>query len=109
MAKYLLLFLGGGMPATEAEQKAVIQEWTDWYTRLGAAVVDPGNPFTPHSHSIGPDGKVSEGAGGVNGSGYTILQAASLDAATTLARSCPVLKSGAKISVFETFEVGGGM
>jgi hypothetical protein len=38
-------------------------------------------------------------------SGYTVIKADSLDAAAAFARSCPVLKSGAKISVFETFNV----
>jgi hypothetical protein len=40
-------------------------------------------------------------------SGYSIIKAGSLDAAAALAKSCPVLKGGAKISVVETFDVGG--
>jgi hypothetical protein len=34
--------------------------------------------------------------------GYTIIKAMSLDAAIQLAKSCPALKYGAKISVYET-------
>ena len=45
MAKYLLLYGGGSMPETEAEMAAVTKAWTDWFTELGPAVVDPGNPF----------------------------------------------------------------
>jgi hypothetical protein len=38
-------------------------------------------------------------------SGYTILQAESLDQAAKMAQSCPVLQGGAAISIFETFDV----
>ena len=38
-------------------------------------------------------------------SGYSILTADSLDAATTMAKGCPVLAGGGKIAVFETFNV----
>jgi hypothetical protein len=79
MNKYLLLYIGGSMPETEADQAAVIQAWTDWYTGLGQAVVDPGNPFTPVAKSVSMDGMVKNGPAGSMASGYTILQAGSID------------------------------
>lgn len=105
MAKYLLLYHGGGMPETEEENAAVLKAWEAWYTQLGSALVDPGNPFTPMAKSIASDGKVGDGPAGTMASGYTILSAGSLDEAAILAQSCPVLQSGAQISVFEAFEV----
>jgi len=105
MANYLLLYSGGSMPATEAEQKAVIDAWTAWYTGLGEAVVDPGNPFTPMAKSVSSDGKVHDGPAGTMASVYTIIKAGSLDAAALLARGCPVLQGGAQITVYETFNV----
>ena len=106
MAKYLLLYTGGsGMPQTEAEQKAIMDDWTAWYNRLGGAVVDPGNPTSPTAKSIDSNGKVSDGPVGTMVTGYTILKADSLDAAVALAQGCPVLKSNGQISVFETFNV----
>ena len=107
MASYLLLYSGGGMPASEAEQKAVLKEWEAWYGMLGSAVVDPGNPFTAEARSINSEGRVNVGPVGVMASGYSIIRADSLDAAAGFAKSCPVLKGGAKISVFETFDVRG--
>ena len=104
MAKYLLLYSGGsGMPQTEAEQKAILDDWTAWYTALGGAVVDPGNPTSPMAKSIDSNGKVSDGPFGTMVTGYTIIQADSLDAAVTLSKDCPVLKSNGQVSVFETF------
>ena len=105
MANFLLLYSGGSMPATEAEQKSVIAAWTAWYTGLGEAVVDPGNPFTPMAKSVTSDGKVHDGPAGSMASGYTIIKAGSLDAAAALARGCPVLSRGGQITVYETFNV----
>ncbi len=34
MANYLLLYSGGAMPETEAEQKAVLTEWQNWFAKI---------------------------------------------------------------------------
>lgn len=106
MAKFVLLYIGGGMPETEAETAEVMKAWEAWYIQLGKAVVDPGNPFTPQAKSVTSDGNISDGPAGTMATGYTILEAGSLDEAAKMAQSCPVLQGGADISIFETFEVG---
>lgn len=106
MAKFVLLYIGGGMPETEEETAQVMKAWEAWYGELGAAVIDPGDPFTPVAKSVASNGAVSDGPKGLMVSGYTILEAGSIDEAVKMAQSCPVLKSGADISVFEAFEVG---
>ena len=103
MANYLLLYRGGSMPQTEAEQKAVMKEWDTWFSKLGSALVDGGNPFTPNAKTISKEGKISDGSGGPLPSGYSIVKANSLDEAVGLAKGCPVLKGGAEVMVFETF------
>jgi hypothetical protein len=105
MANFVLLYTGGSMPATEAEQAAVLQAWGAWYAQLGSAVVDVGNPFTSIAKSIASDGSVSDGPIGAPATGYTIIAAGSLDAAVELAKGCPVLQGGGDISVYETFNV----
>lgn len=105
MTKYVLLYSGGSMPETEEESAKVMQAWGAWYTGMGEAVADPGNPFSGAARSVSPDGAVSEGSS-TSVSGYTILQASSLDEATEMARGCPILQGGGSISVFETFEMG---
>jgi hypothetical protein len=104
MAEYVLIYQGGSMPETEEAQKAVMDAWTAWFTSIGGAVKDPGNPFSPVAKTISADGAVSDGGAG-SASGYTILTADSLDEAVTLAKGCPVLQGGASIAVHETFEV----
>ena len=105
MANFVLLYSGGRMPATEAEQAAVMQAWEAWYTGLGSAVVDTGNPFTPVAKSIASNGSVSDGPVGTMASGYTVIAADSLNAAVEMAKGCPVLQGGAQITVYETFNV----
>lgn len=103
MANFVLLYTGGGMPEDEAEQAAVMQSWMAWYDKLGSAVVDQGNPFTPLARSIASDGTVSDGPVGAMASGYSIIKADSLDEAIVMAKGCPMLQGGGQISVFETF------
>jgi hypothetical protein len=103
MAKYLLLFGGGSMPEGEAAQAQVMKAWEAWFTELGSAVADPGNPFTPAAKKISSDGSVGDAT--ASASGYSVIEADSLDLAAKLATSCPVLQGGATITVFETFEV----
>jgi hypothetical protein len=105
MSKYVLLYSGGSMPQSEAEQQAVMKAWDGWFSKLGKAVVDQGDPFTPNVKSVGSNGAVSEGPVGGMANGYSIIEADSLDAAVKLAKECPVLQGGAKISVFETMHV----
>jgi hypothetical protein len=103
MAKYLLAFRGGSMPEGEEAGAQVMAAWEAWFTSVGAAVADPGNPSSKSrtiatDRTIGPEGAPSL-------SGYTILSADSLDAAVSLAKTCPVLAGGSSIEVIETVDV----
>jgi hypothetical protein len=105
MTDYVLLYSGGKMPETEAEQADVMKAWGVWMENIGPALKDGGNPFTPQAKTIDPMGKVTDGPAGSPASGYSIIQANSLDEAVKMAQDCPVLQGGAKISVYETLEV----
>jgi hypothetical protein len=95
------------MPTSEAEQEAMMQEWTTWFGQLGSAVVDGGNPIVPLAKTISSDGKVATVPAAMMASGYSVIKASSLDAAVALAKGCPVLKGGASIAVFETHNADG--
>jgi hypothetical protein len=99
--KYLLVVYG---PSAENEQdrQAGMALMADWYRSLGPALVDPGAPFTA-ARTMSADGVGS--ALGPNASGYNIVQAESLDAATALAKLCPLLEHGRQVTVFETLPV----
>jgi hypothetical protein len=105
MSKYVLLYSGGGMPQSEGEQQQVMKAWDAWFSKLGKAVVDQGDPFSQNAKSVSADGSIKNGPVDGMASGYSIIEADSLDAAVKMAKECPVLQGGAKISVFETFHV----
>jgi hypothetical protein len=105
MTDYVLLYTGGSMPETEDEQARVMQAWDAWYGQIGSALKDGGNPFTPAVKTIASNGATSDGAPGAPHTGYTIVTADSLDAATALAKGSPVLQGGGRVTVYETLPV----
>lgn len=102
MANFVLLYTGGGMAESEAEQAAVMQAWGAWFGELGSALVDGGSPFTPTAKSITGEGNVSDQPVGTAATGYSIIKADSLNSAVEMAKHCPVLHSGGQISVYES-------
>jgi YCII-related domain len=102
MANYLLTYKGGGMPENEAEGQKVMEAWMAWFGGLGAAVVDGGNPCGP-SKNIAANGTVTDGAPSQI-TGYSVVKADSLDAATKMAKGCPILASGGSVEVYETYD-----
>ena len=105
MTDFVLLYTGGSMPETEAEQEKVMKAWDAWYGQIGSALKDGGNPFTPAARTIASDGATRDGALGPLATGYTIVTADSLEAATAIAKGSPVLQGGGSVTVYETLPV----
>ena len=104
MAKYVLAYHGGeGMPETEEAQAEVMAAWGGWFESLGAAVVDGGAPFGP-SATVSADGSSTPG-GGKELTGYSVIEAGSLDDAIAKSRTCPVLSGGGTVEVYEAIEM----
>ena len=104
MSKFVLTYHGGAMAETEEEQATVMAAWGTWMEGLGSALKDPGNPAGA-SKTIGSDGSVSDGGGSNPVTGYSLIEAGSLDEAVTLAKGNPVLESGGSIEVVEALEM----
>lgn len=98
MSKYVLAYRGGGMPETEEEQQAVMAAWGAWFGQLGASVIDGGAPFGA-SAAVGGDVTAHL-------TGYSIVDAASLDDAVAKAGGCPILTSGGTVEVYEALDIG---
>ena len=104
MAKYMLVYHGGsGAPASDAEREAETAAWTGWFTGLGSATVDRGNP-TAQAMTVASDGSVSDGGGANPTTGYSILSAGSFEDAVAAAKGCPHLRGGGSVEVAEIFE-----
>ena len=101
----VLVYTGGTYLETEEESAKVMAAWGAWMEGLGEALVNGGNPFGPQAKNIGSDGTVSDGAVGTPATGYSIVQADSLDEAVTLAKGCPHWQHAGQISVYETFQM----
>lgn len=97
MAKYVLVYKGGNMAATDEERQAAMAAWGAFLGGLGDSLVDAGNPF-------GPSAAVGNG-GSANLTGYSIVSAGSLEEATEKAKGAPVVENGGGVEVYETIEV----
>lgn len=106
MAQYLLLYVGGNPPSTPEEGKQHFAKYMEWLGDLGDAAVSPANPLK-HTCTVSPDGSISEG-GATGISGYTIVEAASMEAAQGIAKSCPFLDIGGSLEVSERVDMPMG-
>jgi hypothetical protein len=102
MGNYLFAYHGGMMADTDEQRQAAMQAWGAWFGKLGPAIVDPGNPFAG-STSVNGNGAAGDASSQLTG--YTVVKADSLDAASALTEGCPVFEGGGSIDVYETIEV----
>jgi hypothetical protein len=66
--------------------------WMKWMEGIGADLVDGGNP-AGMSKTVSADGITDDG--GPNPvSGYSLVNAADMDAACAIAKGCPILEGG---------------
>ena len=107
MTNYVLVYTGGsGMGMSEEERQQIMAEWGVWYEKMGAAIVDGGNPFS-QSKNISESGVSDGSASSPAATGYTVISANSLDEAVAKSEDHPHIKHGGQVTVYETFQVGG--
>ena len=104
MAKYLYVYHGGSRPESEAAVKEVMNAWGQWFGSLGSAVVDGGNPVGASS-TVQSDGSIATGGGANPASGYSLIEASSLDDALAKAKGCPILSAGGTVEVAEAIDM----
>ncbi|MFT7675700.1 MAG: hypothetical protein ACI845_004127 [Gammaproteobacteria bacterium] len=104
MAKFILVYHGGTMPETQEEGMKVMAQWQAWLGGMGDAVVDAGNPVGLSS-TVHSNGSVTADGGANPVSGYSIISADDLDAATALAKGCPVFEAAGSVEVAELMEM----
>ena len=102
MANYVLVYHGGSAGTTPEDIDRTMKAWTAWFGKLGDALVDGGNP-TVRTKLVSPDGSVKDDPNGPTG--YSIIQADSIEAAVELAKGCPGLADGTSVQVAETIQM----
>jgi hypothetical protein len=103
MAQYMITYLGGNPPSTPEEGKQHFAKYMEWLASLGDSAVSPANPLK-NTNTVNPDGSVSDG-GTTSMSGFTIVEADSMDAALSFAKTCPFLEIGGSLEVSELMQM----
>lgn len=107
MAKYVLVYSGGmGMEMEPEVQKQVMEEWGAWYGQMGEAIVDGGAPFGA-SKNVTSSGIGDGPLGDTPATGYTIIEADTLDAAAKACEHHPHVKHGGAVQVFTWIDMQG--
>lgn len=105
MAKYMVIYTGGGgMGASPEEQERIMGEWGMWYGKMGAAIIDGGSPFGEAKHIAG-DGVADGPLGDMPATGYTLIEAESLEAAAAACADHPHLGHGGQVQVFTCIDM----
>lgn len=105
MTQYVIVYLGGNQPSTPEEGKQHFAKYMEWISSLGEAAVSPANPLKD-TMTVNPDGTVTTG-GTTTMSGYTIIEADSMDAALSIAGACPFLDIGGSLEVSQLMKMPG--
>jgi len=104
MAKFLFVYHGGKPPKSPADAKKEMDAWGAWFGSMGASVIDGGTPVK-NSRTVMPDGTVCEDGGANPASGYSLIEAPSLDEALKKAKGSPILKSGGCVEVAQAIDM----
>ena len=92
MKQFIFAYHGGIEEKSAEECTAHMAQWHAWLEKLGQDLIHPGTPVG-RSRTVSSTGVTNDG--GPNPlSGYSIVQAESIDQAVELARSCPHLEFG---------------
>ena len=105
MTQYLIVYLGGNQPSSPEEGKQHFSKYMEWLSSLGDSAVSPANPLI-NTSTVNTDGTVT-GGGTTTMSGYTIIEADSMEAALATAKACPFLDIGGSLEVSELVEMPG--
>ncbi len=103
MAQYIIVYLGGDKPSSPEEGKQHFAKYKEWLASLGDSVVSPMNPFK-NTSTLDSDGTVSTGST-TTMSGYTIIEAESIEAALEMTKACPFLDIGGSLEVSELVQM----
>ena len=104
MAKYLFVYHGGSAPEGDEEVAKVMDAWGQWMGSLGGDLIDGGNPVGM-STTVQSDGSVVDNGGANPASGYSLIEASTLDDAVAKAKGCPILASGGSVELAEAFDM----
>jgi hypothetical protein len=105
MPQYIMTYLGGNRPATPEEGKQHFAKYQEWLASLGESAVSPANPLK-NTNTFNSYRSVETGSK-TTMSGFTIVEAESIEAALAIAKECPFLDIGGSLEVSELMQMPG--
>ena len=105
MPEYIITYLGGDKPSSPEEGQQHMSKYRAWLSSLGESAVSPANPLR-NTSTVNSDGSVTTG-GKTSMSGFTIIEADSMEAALLIAKDCPFLEIGGSLEVSELIKISG--
>ena len=101
----MITYLGGDKPSSPEEGQAHMAKYRAWLSSLGESAVSPANPLKDTS-TVNSDGTVSAGST-TSMSGFTLIEADSMETALSIAKACPFLDVGGSLEVSELIQMSG--
>ncbi len=92
MSKYIIAYHEGNSPESPEAGSEQMAKWQAWVGGLGDAVVNPGTPLGK-SKIVSSSGVSDDGGAGAL-TGFSVVEADSMDAALEMAKECPYLDIG---------------
>jgi hypothetical protein len=99
----VIVYLGGDQPSSPEEGKQHFAKYKEWLSSLGDSAVSPANPLK-NTSTVNSDGTVTTGST-TSMSGFTIIEADSMEAALEIAKACPFLDIGGSLEVSELIQM----
>jgi len=96
MKKFVIFHYGFETPTPQ-----IMDAWNKWFASLGDKIVDPGSPLGP-GREISRSGTKDLPMGLESLTGYTVINADSIDAAEEIAKGCPMIT---RVSVYEAMSM----
>jgi len=103
--QYFITYLGGDKPSSPEEGEQHMSKYRVWLSSLGDSAVSPANPLKD-TNTVNSDGTVTTGST-TSMSGFTIIQADSMQAALLIVKACPFLDVGGSLEVSELIQMPG--
>jgi hypothetical protein len=96
MKKFVIFHYGFETPTQE-----IMGVWNKWFVSIGNKIVDPGSPLGP-GREISRSGTKDLPLGLESLTGYTVINADSIDEAEAIAKGCPMITS---VRVYEAMSM----
>lgn len=103
MKKFVLFYYGHPKFSSPEEGKAHMKRWEKWATSLGDAIVEKGIPVGATKTVTQTEAKDNKAAEALTG--YTVVQAESMEDAVAMTKKCPFVEDGGRMDVAEAMSM----